>query len=376
MMEHVEQVTMTVALSPVERLNAVRNLDSFHFADLARPSVYVPLAFASLLIVAAMVAYRRHRARAALVAAFRRAAGRADMTPAERTMLARIAHAAEPKALTDAYTLASAFEDGMKRILVGRVTRELSPEARRRVHEVIGSVRAKLGFAPADEASAEACGLVRDARVTLAHTGNSPEVDATVVGVGNREVTVRMDEVLPFRTGSAAVLRQVRGRERWEFSVVVGQAEGDVVRARLIGAPRKTNLRRFARVTTRRPVHVAGYDFVHDGPDGRLPAFVKGTLTEIAGPGLRIEAPLQTAVGKRVLVVLEADASRAFRGMGVVRRFTPSDAGPAELAVELTFMSEPEVARLVKETNATAREAARGGPAAVAHASHDAGESV
>jgi len=371
MIEHVGKLVMAAALSPTERLEAMRNLDSFHFADLARPSIYVPLAFVSLLVVAALVAYRRHRARAALVAAFGREAGRVDMTAAERTMLARIARAAEPKPLTDTYTLASAFEDGMKRILVGRVTRELTPEARRRVHEVIASVRSKLGMAPAGEASAEACGLVREARVTVAHTGNSPEVDATVVGVGNREVTIRTDEVLQFRTGSAVVLRQVRGREQWEFSVVVGQAEADMVRARLIGAPRKTNLRRFARVATRRPVHVARYDFVHEGPAGRLPEFAEGTLTEIAGPGLRIEAPIQAAVGERVLVVLEADELRSLRGMGIVRRFTPSDTGPAELAVELTFMSEPEVARLVKETNATAREAAHGVTAGAAGAADD-----
>lgn len=365
------QYVLVAALSPTERLEAMRNVDSFHFADLAQPSVYMPLLLVGMLVVAALVAYRRHRARGALVAAFGREAGRVDMTGAERTMLARIARAAEPKALSDTWTLASAFDDGMKRVLVDRVTRDLAPEARRRVHEVMGSLRTKLGLAPAGEASAEASGLVRDARVTVAHPGASPEVGATVVGVGNREVTVRMDEPLEFRTGAAAVLRQVRGREQWEFSVVVGQAESDMVRARLIGAPRKTNLRRFVRVATRRPVHVARYDFVHEGADGRLPAFLEGMLIEIAGPGLRIEGPIEASVGERVLVVLEADASRCFRGMGVVRRFTPSDAGPAELAVELTCVTEAEVARLVKETNDTARDAAHGGTPASARAAAD-----
>ncbi|MBL7139352.1 MAG: hypothetical protein ISS74_00420 [Planctomycetes bacterium] len=367
MIREIGQHVLAAALSPTERLEAMRNLESFHFADLTRPSVYVPLLLVSVLAVAALVAYRRHRARAALVAAFGRAAGRVEMTPAERTVLARIARAAEPRALNETWTLALAFDDGMKRVLVDRVMRELAPAARRRVHEVIVSLRSKLGLAPAGEASAEASGLVRDARVTLAHPGASPEVGGTVVGVGNREVTVRLDEALEFRTG-AAVLRQVRGREQWEFSVAVGQAEGDMVRVRLIGTPQMTNLRRFARVATRRPIHVARYDFAHEGPEGRLPEFAEGTLIEIAGPGLRIEGPIKAALGERVLVVLEVDESRCFRGMGIVRRFTPSDKGPAELAVELTCMNEQEVARLVKETNDTARDAAHGGTPASARA--------
>jgi len=95
----------------------------------------------------------------------------------------------------------------------------------------------------------------------------------------------------------------------------------------------------------------------------------RSTLLEIAGPGLRLEAEIQVDLGQRSLVVLDLGQERSLRGVGVVRRYRPSaGGGPAEIAIELTGMTEQEVARLVKETNAAARRATAGGARTAADA--------
>jgi hypothetical protein len=95
-----------------------------------------------------------------------------------------------------------------------------------------------------------------------------------------------------------------------------------------------------------------------DGPE-----FVKGTVTEWAGPGLRVEAPLRARVGDRVLVAFEVScvalAGPEQTGMepgrgvvehiGIVRQVRGTGDG-ASMSVEMTGLSEAELAELVRVT--------------------------
>jgi hypothetical protein len=309
--------------------------------------------------VATLVIYRRHRLRRGLLAAFGRAASQLDLSVSERAMLVRIAEAADPRPVPDDPALSAAFEDGAGRVLSGRTAERLSPEARRRVQDVITSVRIKLGFANTDASVPAEANLDRDDRVTVSRPGAKQEVGAAVIGIGGVDVAVRLEAPFDLRVGGAAVLRKVRGGTQWEHNLTVTQIQDDVVRARLIGTPTRKNMRRFVRVPISRPVHVARYAFLHEGGGPCLPAFVEGTLREIAGPGLLVDIGLRAEVGERVLAVLDLGDERCLRGVGTVRRCTVGeDEQPGEVAIELTGMTEAEEARLVKETNAAARGAA------------------
>jgi hypothetical protein len=359
MMADLASRLLPLALDPLERWSAVRGVDSSHWNVLSQPSVWVPLMVIGGLGVATLVVYRRHRLRRGLMAALGRAASQAELSVGERTMLVRIGEAADPRPVPDAPALAAAFEDGVQKLLNDGVTQRLAPEAQRRVQDVITSVRIKLGLASSRDSLPAEANLVRDDRVTISRPGARQEVGATVVGIGGVNVAVRLDEAFDLRVGGAAVLRKVSGGTQWEHNLTVTQIEDEVVRARLIGSPARKNLRRFVRVPIARPVHVARYGFLHEGEGPCRPAFFEGTLREIAGPGLLVEIGLQAAVGERVLVVLDLGGDRCLRGVGTVRRCAVGeDEQPAEVAIELTGMSEAEEARLVKETNAAARGAA------------------
>jgi len=369
------QATVLLALDPTERWEALRRTESV-WGGLASPAVWIPL---GVVVAAALVTvglYRRRQLRRTLVAALAEAAADVDLTVAEQTMLARLAEVAEPHPLTDTHTLAEAFEDGVRRVLESRTTQALAPTDRRRVQRVIHSLRVKLGFGPgpaARDASTAREGtpqaLARDTRVTVALPGEASAVDATVTASAGREVTIRLDDApLTLRPGGAVMLRRVCRGVQWEYPAAVTAVEDQDAGVRLIGMPRPTNLRRFLRVPLDRPVFVARYGFLPEGRDEMLPVFVEGRLREIAGPGLRMEAPLAVEVGERVLVVLDLGDGKAVRADGVVRRVDrppeaadPSaeaaEAGPAVLAVELDRLSDREEAWLVRQTQAAARAA-------------------
>ncbi len=347
---------MALALNPVERWSAARNVDSFHWSTLSRPSVWIPLVILSGLAVAMVVVYRRHRLRRGLLGAFGRTASQVDLSSGERTMLVRIAEAAEPRPVPDRAALATAFEDGARKLLTGRATERLTPDARRRVQDLVTSLRMKLGFASREESRPPDAGLDREDAVTISRPRGHEEAAGTVIGIGGVDVAVRLEATPALRVGGAAVLRKVGGGTQWEYNLTVTQIEGDVMRARLIGSPTRKNLRRFVRVPICRPTHVARYAFLYEAEGSCLPTFVEGTLREIAGPGLLVEIALQAEVGERVLVVLDLGGDRCLRGVGTVRRCAAREEGQAaEMAIELAGMTEAEVARLVKETNAAAR---------------------
>jgi len=85
---------------------------------------------------------------------------------------------------------------------------------------------------------------------------------------------------------------------------------------------------------------------------------------ELAGPGLRVEVPLQVKVGDRVLVVFELDGrdSRSSRrsqrteckiveDIGEVRHTRTADNG-FSIAIELTGLSDSDISELIRATNA------------------------
>ncbi|MBE3134633.1 MAG: PilZ domain-containing protein [Acidobacteria bacterium] len=126
---------------------------------------------------------------------------------------------------------------------------------------------------------------------------------------------------------------------------------------RLIGAPKPTNLRRFVRVRTHKAARLAPFPFVDDRPADEVPQFVAGTLTEMGGPGLRIEAPIELSKGSRVLLMIELDGTHSLRATGLVRRSSMRNDGMAEVGLEIVGLNDEQIADLVKATHAAAQDA-------------------
>ncbi|KPJ76028.1 MAG: hypothetical protein AMK72_09430 [Planctomycetes bacterium SM23_25] len=354
---------MAAALSAAEKWNAARD---WYYEPLTRWTVWVPAVVGVALTIAAIYIYRQRAAHLAMLQAFKKAGDRFGLTGNERIVLERIARLAGLKRFSSIVTMETAFERGVSLLGQSRPVEAMPEEIVKRLSEVIESLRAKLGLEFSSEEDGESGEVVRleqgDA-VTFVHRGSPSAVEAGVARVDGRNVTLQFADEVPLRIGQACVVHRVDGGEQWEYDVSITEPGEGFAVARLIGKPRRRNLRRFVRVPTQRPAYAAAFPFISLDPSEGPPQFVASTLTEIGGPGLRLEAPLKAEAGDRILVVLKMDGDKTIQGAGVVRRVLAVRDEVQALAVEMAGLSESEVGELLKETNAAARRspAARAG---------------
>jgi len=149
------------------------------------------------------------------------------------------------------------------------------------------------------------------------------------------------------------------------------------------------NRRRFLRVPVSKQAFVASFPFSRQLSKGSgnnedeyagmwgPPKFVPAVVTELAGPGLRIESRLEAKVADRILVMLKLDeengrgsaeagqnskitASKIIEDIGEVRQVRPIKNG-FSIAVELTGLNDSDVSELIRATNAASLKAGNKG---------------
>ena len=322
-------------------------------------TVWVPVLAAAVLAVLLLWAYRRLAARHRLRQAFRETADRLGLGPTEQAVLASLVNLAGLRRPGDVYVSAEAFERGAGRLLRDEAVLGMAGAQRRALEAVVESLRLKLGFsgAGARESAPPGVPLHAGDEVWLVLARGPSAGQARVVAVEGRQVTVLSAGPFGGRPGESCVLRRAHDGLQWEFSAAVVAVADTLAVVRLVGEPRYVNLRRFVRASTQKPAYVARYPFVRAGASAALPQFVPGLVTEIAGPGLRIAAPLEAEVGDRVLTVAAMQDGKVVQGVGEVRRIVGSAPTGRTFAVELIGLVEREIGELVRETNAAARRA-------------------
>jgi hypothetical protein len=93
-------------------------------------------------------------------------------------------------------------------------------------------------------------------------------------------------------------------------------------------------------------------------------------VTELAGPGLRVEAPLSVQVGQRILIVFRLDGQaegttdgepgpRLIEDIAVVRRIEAVSNGYS-IALELVGLQDTDIDELVRATNQAAMASGKG----------------
>jgi hypothetical protein len=203
------------------------------------------------------------------------------------------------------------------------------------------------------------------------------------------------------------------GASVWEFDTSVVSYDGDILILNHSDSVRFINRRRFLRVPVNMPAFIAPFPFemTTARSDSRSeeqkpqpsssdvsrsvwgpPEFVSAIVTELAGPGLRVETALEVNVGDRVLMVFRLDAEgdsdshrqesggaatlRVVQDIGEVRHVKGIEKG-LSVAVELVGLSDQDVDELVRATNAASLKAGASGsdtPAAAVNADERAPE--
>jgi hypothetical protein len=348
-------------LSPAERLAAaISGLTGprSELDVLANWSVWVPILVAVVVGVTLIVLYRRWAGQRRALRACLEAAGRLGLSPEERAAMLRIASLAGLARLDAVVTMPEAFERGADRLLVSEAVLAMPPEGQEHVRKVVDAARAKLGFkeiAPLEPAPQ--FGLQAGAELTVISPETPLLAQLRILKVMDNGVLVRTAGDVPIEAGALWRMRYADQGLDWEVEARVVEGTDQRVFLRLVEGPRCVNRRRFIRTPTHRPALLARFPFEKTAAEGDSPAFATGVLTEIAGPGVCIEAPVQTKVGERVLIVMRLSEDKVIQGVGIVRRAYVGESMPVTVA-ELLGLTKAEINELVRETNAAGRRAA------------------
>ena len=389
-----------LALTPTERWQAVRRLGSDMVGDRSFALVCVAalIVLTVLLIVASYSRMKKDRRLADRL--FRTYADRRGLSQRERAILLEIARRAKVKRSPSIFTLASAFSLGAAQITDEALTLK-GAQASRRLRFELTVLREKLGLqervsgsigseATLNKPSSRQIPIDKNLQI-IRHEHEPADIEATVIKNDDIELAVRLSRPLEAGPGQECRVHYYYGASVWEFDASVVSCDGEILALAHSYDVRFINRRRFFRVPMKKPAIIASFPFIktlrsaenedESAPGNtpyswEAPEFVSATVTELGGPGLRVETQLEVEVGARVLVVLRMNeesaadrrrvspssgrrtvrSSKIVEDIGEVRRVEAIEDG-FSIAVELTGLSDSNIDELIRETNSASTEA-------------------
>jgi len=222
----------------------------------------------------------------------------------------------------------------------------------------------------------------------------SESIEAIVKENDDMAVTVKLAMSLQTKRGDVWRAHYYFGSYVWEFDTSVVSCDGDILVLNHSEDVRSINRRRFSRVSANKAALIASFPFFKkvesSTGSGRghtktnrhsssvlknswaVPEFVPAVVTELAGPGLRIEALLEVKAGDRLLIVFKLDdegqknstsnktskaaTSRIVGDLAQVRRCTALERG-FSIAVELVGLSDSDIDQLMQATKEVSSKA-------------------
>jgi len=371
-----------LALTVLERWQAARRLNE------GRPPMhgFTLVAFILLAVLVTLLvwvsysrwAYKRTQTREVFAEnALRRGLGARD-----RQVLLAIVLRSGLRRTQDVFTAVDAFDKGAVKLL-NECMRSRTTQENEHLRLEIGRLREKLGFQIAS-AAGEIAGLGPASSRDIS-TGKTVELTRTkpADGLTARGEVVRNDEIefvvdlqtpIQTRSGDCWQARHYSGLSAWEFDTSTVRCDGQRLILNHCETVQFTNRRRFPRVAVHGRASIAYLPFrqkrpsrVEDevvvpvpswtntvGVESEMPVFAQGRVTELAGPGLRIETDLPVHPGDRVLVVFTLESNETampggwgtIAGIGRVRHCRDVDAAVRSIAVELTGINDTEIDEL------------------------------
>jgi hypothetical protein len=382
------------ALSPQDRWKAASRLGSQ--SDSGRWLMAVGFVMLLVLVpLLVIVTCRRMAAERRLdKQLFSDEAHRRGLSPRERDTLVRIATLARLRQKSTVFNYELAFERGAAKLLQTSLAQH-GAEQTETLRTELYCLSEKLGFKKDSFASAASPAALRGltsrnipagrtVHLTRRKDRDSDNIEATVEENTNTELKVRTPMVVRVTLGESWRVRYYFGSSICEFDTTIVGSEGDIIILNHNESVRFINRRRFLRVPVNKPAFIASFPFEqplspHSGDEDAVwgpPNFVPAVVTELAGPGLRLEVPMELAVADRLVVVFrlsaepttpdlhepEPDAAceqlEVVQDIGQVRHVKKTENG-FSIAIELTGLSDSDLNQLIRATNCASLEAAQ-----------------
>ena len=386
-----------LALTPVERWKAVKSFPKCDFMADDKFALFCIILLVVLILLLSVVSYHRAKQERKLSnRLFIEYAQERGLTIYERRILLEVAYKAGLNRSESIFTLDTVFDRGAAIILKES---QLVPEAAEessRLKAELSFLREKLGFNGRNGLSANSSvdSVERSSRqipigkkiyITHRKTPASGNIEATVVKNSDDELAVCLTKPMKITFGEVWCVRYYSGSSVWEFDTSIISYDGDILVLSHSDDVKFINRRRFSRAPVIMSAFIACFPFeklsVKDRQNGKNglaadhnltktsavwgpPEFVPAVVTELAGPGLRLESSLDVKTGDRILVIfnLEQEPSpesydkktitlRIGEAVGEVRHTKPTQNG-LSIAVELTGLSDSNIDELICATNA------------------------
>ena len=163
------------------------------------------------------------------------------------------------------------------------------------------------------------------------------------------DFTIEPEIPIAARAGSVWNIQYRFGAETWGFEAVTVSSSNNVLVLSHSDKVRFVNRRRFLRAPVELRALIGLFPSITKG-EFEQPEFVEGRVTELSGPGLKIEAPLEVIEGQRVLVIFELQEGRLVQDTAVVR-WSRDDIAYQTIGLELTGLDETSINQLIRATN-------------------------
>lgn len=390
------------ALTPVQRWGALnRQFNTGYLTDRWFTLVLVVIIIVATALLI-MVSYKRKAEEHAIARQlFGEFAAKRGLSGREHRILQDVAHRAGLKRTESIFTMSGAFDRGATKMIEEDFAQGQTSEQVGGLKSDLSFLAEKLGFkhrtaSPKDPSarsrklSTQQIPTGKKLYLTRRRTRVSDDIESTVIENNDVGLTVKVAIPMKIAAGEIWRVRYYFGVSVWEFDTSVAGCDRDLLVLSHSSEVRFINRRRFLRVGVNKPAFVARFPFmrllpldIHSGEEGPgyrqvsvgawgPPEFIPGVVTELAGPGLRIEAPLEVKVSERVLVTFRLDEAKdedpevqsdernekpkVIESTGEVRHVKATGSG-FSMAVELTGLQDPDINELIRATNAASVKA-------------------
>jgi len=401
-----------LALTPIERWKAAGQQNTSltqHWFILTGVAVIIILTV--LLLV---VSYNRiTRERKVSGRQFGNFAEQRGLSGRERQVLLKIAQKAGLRKHQAIFSMAGAFDTGAKKMIEECFAKQGAEESKW-LRTELSFLREKLCFLKKSSVSISSVSKLKKpssrhiltgkklyiTRRTSPDLGDLGDIESIVIKNDNMELTIQLTTPVESMLGELWRVRYSFGASVWEFESSVVRCNDDILVLHHSDNIRFISRRRFLRVQVNKPAFIAQFPFsrtlssnksnnstdspaikqrsINEPDNWGLPEFMPAIVTELGGPGLRIETKLKVKAGNRVLVIVNlseendqdlnpSSKSTSLRStLSRDRKNTPSkiveDIGEvrhvrtlkngSSIAVELTGLNDSNINELIRATNA------------------------
>jgi hypothetical protein len=332
----------------------------------------------------------------------------------ERQILLKIANKSGLKRKQAIFSMVAAFDVGARKMIKESLAQQ-GVEESKWLRTELSFLREKLGFQKKASVSIGSSSKLKRPSSRHILTGKklyvtrrkSPdlgEIESTVIKNDNMEITIKLTTPVESKRGELWRARYTFGASVWEFDSSVVRYNDDILVLNHSDDIRFISRRRFLRVQVNKPAFIAHFPFSRtlssntnsnskkifainkneNNPDEAWgpPEFMPAKVTELGGPGLRIETELEVKVGNRVLIIVnlsdekEQDlspsskntlrsvltrdrkniSSKIIEDIAVIKHVKPILNKGSSIAVELTGLSDSDLNELIRATNTAYRK--------------------